>query len=179
MKHLNPDTLRVGFDIGRVLISNGVTKGDTSFLGGTDEDAMKTPPMPGAFDVVRTVTEALEGRTWLISKCGPRIQQRSRKWLAHHRFFERTGMPPDHLEFCRQRWEKAPICQRLKIDVFVDDRPDIHGHLAGIVPVRVLYGPQRGASPPGVLAARDWNEVADIVLPLVSRPVGSERARAK
>ena len=160
---------KVGFDIGRVIIHAGDGAQDTSFLSGNDDDAMRTPPMKGAFEVIAEVNALVGGRTWIISKCGPNIARRSLRWLRHHRFYEHTGMREDRVIFCRKRPEKAPHCLRLGLDVFVDDRPDIHQTLAGIVGVRVLFGPQKRGrqTPPGVLAALDWDEVRQLLIPLL------------
>lgn len=171
---------RIGFDIGRVLIHPGDGRHDTSFLSGSDEDAMQTPPMEGAFDVVREITELTDRRTWLLSKCGANIQRRSLRWLRYHRFYELTGLRPDRVVFCRKRPEKAPHCERLGLVAFVDDRPDIHRHLEGIVPLRILYGPQKsGTCPPaGVTPAANWAEVRSILVPLLrpeTRDTGAAR----
>jgi hypothetical protein len=93
---------RLGLDIGRVLIApdDPSSPDDTSFLGSTIEDAVRTPPCAGVFDVVPEVVSRFDGRVWLISKCGPRVQEKTRRWLAHHQFFERTGVDPTHLCFC-------------------------------------------------------------------------------
>jgi hypothetical protein len=161
---------KVGFDIGRVLIQPGDGSADTSFLSGSDEDAMRTPPMKGAFGVVRDVTELVGGRAWLISKCGPKIQKRSLRWLRRHRFHEVTGLRPDRVVFCLKRSDKAVHCARLGLVAFVDDRPDVHRHLAGIVPLRILYGPQKPGArvPAGVLHALDWAEVRSILVPVLA-----------
>jgi hypothetical protein len=48
-------TMKLGIDVGRVLISPGdETKPDTSFIGGSLEDALNTPPYEGMFDVMST-----------------------------------------------------------------------------------------------------------------------------
>ena len=158
---------RVGFDIGRVLIHAGEGARDTSFLSGTDEHAMRTPPMRGAFDVVREVTELVDGRTWLISKCGPNIQRRSLRWLDRHRFHELTGVRRDRVIFCRERRDKAPHCVRLGLTAFVDDRPDVHRHLCGIVPLRILFGPQKRRThvSDGLFHALDWDQVRGLLVP--------------
>lgn len=157
----------LGIDIGRVLIADGDGAGDTSFLGSSEADSLRTPPMPDAFETITELVEALDGRVWLVSKCGPSVQARTRRWLAHHRFHERTGLPARQLRFCRQRHEKAPICAELGLQAFIDDRTDVLAPMAGLVPWRFLYGPQRHHVPPGVIAVRDWNAVRAELLPLV------------
>ncbi len=162
---------RLGFDIGRVIIAPSDGGADTSFLQGSDDDAMRTPPAPGAFEAIARLTEAVDGRTFLVSKCGPNIQRRTRRWLAHWGFHERTSLSPDHVRFCRERRDKAIHCRELALDAFVDDRPDVLHHLLGIVGLRLLFGPQRpGRRPPaGAVPVADWNDVTSILLPLIER----------
>jgi hypothetical protein len=140
---------RLGVDIGRVIIHGDGP--DTSFIGGSDEDAMRAPPMDGVFDALRRLRARFGGRVWLVSKCGARIEARSRAWLAGTRFFETTGIPPEQLRFCKNRKDKAPICLELGLDFFVDDRIDVLVPMAGIVPNRFLFGadssPDEGVTP--------------------------------
>lgn len=162
--------MKIGIDIGRVIIRPAQTEGDTSFLNGSDQDAMRTLPSPGAFEAIAQLFDASDGQVWLVSKCGPRIQQRSRAWLTHWGFTKKTGVTPDRFHFCRERRDKAAIARRLGLDVFIDDRPDIARHLAGIVGLRYLFGPQkpRTATPPGVIEVADWAAVRRELLPLVN-----------
>ncbi len=162
--------MKIGIDIGRVIIRPAQTEGDTSFLNGSDADAMKTPPSDGAFDAVQRLTAACDGQAWLVSKCGPKIERRSRAWLAHWRFTERTGIPPSHFRFCRQRRDKTPIAAALGLNVFIDDRPDIIRHLDGVVDIRLLFGPQKPGRgvPPGAVAVADWAAVLRELEPTLS-----------
>ncbi|MEM6292050.1 MAG: hypothetical protein AAGA54_12320 [Myxococcota bacterium] len=154
--------LTLGIDIGRVIISAGETAGDTSFLSGSDDDAMQTPPMRDGFAVIGRLVEATGGRVWLVSKAGPRIARRSERWLAHHRFYARTGVTEGNLRFCRERREKAAICSGLRIDAFIDDRPDVLQPMLGIVEHRLLFGPQRRGrgNRTGLTPVADWSRVA-------------------
>lgn len=157
---------KLGIDIGRVLISPDAPEGcaDTSFIGGTLADALATPPYPGMFDVVPGLVQLFEGRVWLVSKAGPKVQEKTRHWLRHHRFFERTGIPPDNLRFCLERSEKAGHCAGLGITHFVDDRPDVLGYLDGVVPHRFLFGPQRKPNTlRGLVPVLDWDAAATAI----------------
>ena len=155
---------RLGIDIGRVLIEPE-GRADTSFIGGTLADALATPPYEGMFDVVPALVRRFEGRVWLISKAGPSIQEKTRLWLRHHRFFERTGVPPDNLRFCLERPQKAGHCSALGITHFIDDRADVLGHLDGVVRHRFLFGPQRKPRVPrGAVPVIDWAAAADAVI---------------
>lgn len=150
---------RLGVDIGRVLISAGDTGGDTSFIAGSEEQALLTPPMPGAFDVLKELVPLFEGRVWLVSKCGHKVQQRSLRWLQRWNFYRTTGVRPDRVLFCKERPQKADHCARHRITHFVDDRPDVLQHLRGLVPWLYLYGPQRHAPPVWCDHVENWRQV--------------------
>ncbi len=152
---------RLGVDIGRVLIApvDPVSGADTEFLNGDDRRALLTPPSPDAFDVLRELTARLDGAVWLVSKAGPRVQALTRRWLERWRFFALTGVKPGNLHFCRERHEKAAYARRFGFTHFVDDRHDVLAPMRGLVPNLLLFGVQRGASPPYVRHVMTWRDV--------------------
>lgn len=156
----------LGIDVGRVLIAPGDNdRPDTSFIDGPLEAALDTPPCVDMFDVVPALVERFEGRVWIVSKCGPRIQQRTLQWFGHHRFFERTGIPRGNVRFCLKRSDKAIHCRELGITHFIDDRADVLEPMAGIVPNRFLFGPQRGRIPAGMRHVMTWREAMRAIAP--------------
>lgn len=153
--------MKLGIDIGRVIISPSDGKGDTSFIQGAIEDALNTPPYDGMFEAVRRLVELFRGEVWLVSKCGPRIQDRTKRWLHHHRFFEKTGVPAGNLRFCLQRPQKADHCRELGLTHFIDDRLDVLEALRGVVPHLFLFGeqPLKESPPiPWLVRVRTWPE---------------------
>jgi len=158
--------MNLGIDVGRVLISPGdESKPDTSFIGGSHDDAMRTPPYDGMFEVLPGIVRRFGGRVWIVSKCGARVQQRTRDWFAHHHFFERTGIQPGNVRFCLARPQKAAHCAELGITHFVDDRVDVLEAMRGVVGRRFLFGPQRQPPPPdaGLEPAVDWRELEKLL----------------
>lgn len=149
---------RLGIDIGRVIIDGSAgVGGDTAFFQGSQEAMLRTPSVPDAFESIARLVELFDGRAWLVSKCGPRVQQRSLDWLRHHRFFETTGLADGNYRFCLQRPDKAVHCADLGITHFIDDKADVHQALAGIVPHRYLFGKQQtGRVSAGVIPVLDW-----------------------
>ncbi|MEU4287858.1 hypothetical protein AB0E63_06525 [Kribbella sp. NPDC026596] len=129
---------RLGIDIGRVIIDGASGSGDTSFFSGGTAAMLRTPAVPGAFDAIARLVP-LFGTAWLVSKCGPRVQQRSLAWLRHHGFFERTGIAEGNVRFCLRRPEKAIHCAELGITHFVDDKPDVIAAITPVVPHRYLF----------------------------------------
>jgi hypothetical protein len=160
---------RLGVDIGRVIIEGDGP--DTSFVGGSEEDALRAPAIHGAFEALARLSERFEGRVWLISKCGKRVEARTRTWLDHHRFFETTGIHRENLLFCRTRPEKAPLCARLGITCFVDDRWDVIASMDGIVRSRVLFGTAM-APTDDVVAAAGWREAEAAILSATNAQIG-------
>lgn len=134
-------TDRLGVDIGGVLIDRVDDDADTSFFG---DNYLRTAAVPGAFDAIRRLSaDRFGGRIHLVSKCGPRVEQKSRDWLTHRDFFGMTGIDPEHLHFCRERQEKAPICETLGLTHFIDDRLEVLGYLTS-VPNLYLFNPTAG-----------------------------------
>ncbi|MGA7329331.1 MAG: hypothetical protein WBX25_33820 [Rhodomicrobium sp.] len=158
---------RVGIDIGRVImapIKRG--KADTSFLSGSLEKAMQTPPSPGAFEGVKALVTAFGGRAWLISKAGPNVQQKTKLWLRHWDFYAATGLPSEHVRFCLDRPQKAEHCRQLKITHFIDDRLDVLEAMREDVSHLYLFGeqPRLEEIPNWTMHVADWEEATNAVL---------------
>lgn len=155
---------RIGIDIGRVIIGPSVGGvADTRFLGHRLEDALHTPAAPGSFETIARLVAKNPGQVWLISKCGPSVQQKTRAWLQHHRFWQRTGVPPSHLRFCLKRPEKADHARELRLDVMIDDRRDVLQVMRGLVPRLLLFGEQESPPPAWTEHAADWPAVAGLL----------------
>ncbi|MEU8899579.1 hypothetical protein [Nocardia sp. NPDC048505] len=144
---------------------------DTVFLDGGFDEAMRTPPSPGAFEVLARLSESFGGRVWVISKCGPRVQQRTRQWLDHHRFYARTGVPEGNLRFCLKRAQKAGHCAELGITHMIDDRIEVHEALRDLVPHLYLFGAQTQSVPEWVRHVPTWEDVERVLL--AAEPEGS------
>lgn len=157
---MKPNMHRLGIDIGKVIIKPAQTRGDTSFLDGSDEEAMKTLPNEGAFEAIAQLCALFEKRVWLVSKAGDKVAGRTRRWLRTWGFFEKTKVPLPNLYFCKERSDKRGICESLRITHFIDDRVDVLGHLKGVVPWLCLFGPQPARqSVSWVQPAANWAEV--------------------
>jgi hypothetical protein len=152
---------RLGIDIGRVLMCPAAEDGrpETSFLQAGDREALEVPPTPGMFEVVPRLVERFQGRVWLVSKAGPRIERLTRRWLQHHRFFERTGLRPDRVRFCLRREDKREHAVSLGLTHFIDDRSDVLSYLCGVVPHLFLFGVQAERLPDWAVHVLDWPAV--------------------
>lgn len=117
----------LGVDVGGVIVSLTGRDEDTSFFG---SQPRQTPAVAGVFDALAALAvRPFDRRIHLVSKAGPKVAANTRDWLAHHDFFDRTGIPADNLHFVRERRDKAPVCQRLGITHFIDDRLDVLAYL--------------------------------------------------
>jgi hypothetical protein len=130
--------LALGVDIGGVLIERTNDSDDTSFWG---ENYLETPEVEGAMAAIAALRREHFGEAvYLVSKCGRETEERAREWLVHNRFYERTGLSPTDVRFCRKRHEKAPICAELGITHFVDDRLEVLSYLEDVAH-RYLFRP--------------------------------------
>lgn len=161
MEMSNP---RLGIDIGRVIIdgSSHPEGGDTAFFQGDTATMLRTPAMSRAFEVIPRLVELFDNQVWLVSKCGPRVQSRTELWLRHHRFYERTGIAPEAVRFCRNRPDKAIHCRQLGLTHFIDDHPEVHAAIREAVEYRYLFGPSRKV-PAGTTHTPTWPDVEQAV----------------
>jgi len=155
---------RLGIDIGRVIIDGPAdSRADTGFFTGDEAAMLATPEIPGAVETIARLVPRFDGRVWLVSKCGPRVQARTQQWLAGHDFFARTGLPPEQVRFCRRRVEKRAHCRALGLTHFVDDRPEVHAAIRGVVEHQYFFGPQPGPVPDYGLPAPTWAEAERLI----------------
>jgi len=129
---------KFGVDVGGVILDRGNDREDTSLFG---PNYLSAKPTVGAVEAVAKLCEMFEGRVYIVSKCGQNVENKTREWMKHNKFHERTGVGEDHLRFCRERKDKAPIAKELGLTHFVDDRLEILEYLKGIVGTRFLFRP--------------------------------------
>ena len=158
-------TKKLGIDIGGVIIQPAETAGDTSFFSSAYLD---TSPVKDAFEAIAQLREERFGNDiYLISKCGPGVQQKTLDWLSHHNFYELTGVARQHVHFCRDRADKAPICNRLGIDIFIDDRVDVLRHLE-TVETRIQFQSTEKAKKERasfeLIKVGSWMDILDLLL---------------
>jgi hypothetical protein len=161
---------RLGIDIGRVIIDGpSHPGGDTAFFSGDDAVMLATPEMAGCAAALAALSGLFGGRVWLVSKCGPRIQNRTLHWLDEHDFYARARVPRDQVRFCRERREKRGHCEQLRLTHFVDDHPEVHKAIRGAVDYQYFFGPQRKAVPPYGIHVRTWAEAAAAITATLDR----------
>lgn len=124
--------MRIGIDIGGVIIGGGGD--DTQFFG---DDFWNTPELPGARQAIYELHRA-KHEIHLISKCGPKIENRSIIWLGTFGYIP-SPIRQHHIHFVRKRELKAPMAQALELDIFIDDRQDVLDHMVGTVPHLILF----------------------------------------
>ena len=122
---------------------------------------------PNAIKVITKMAE--KHPIHIISKVDERQMIEVKRWLRDNLFFERTGIPRDHLHFCAERRDKNEICLRLKVTHHIDDRPevvaflsnDIKGYLFRPVPKDVVkfFHSLRNAC-----IVQSWKEIEDMFL---------------
>lgn len=155
--------IKLGIDVGGVIIDRVADGTDTSFFG---DRYLDTPAVADAFATIAALAKGpFAGNAWIVSKCGKNTERKTREWLAHNGFHETTGISAENVRFCRNRPDKAPICAELGITHFVDDRLEVLSYLT-TVPHRFLFRPdesevaKNAASLAGVIRVETWPDVA-------------------
>ena len=166
---------RLGIDIGRVIIDGSAHPGggDTAFFTGDEATMLATPEMPGAVEAIARLVDRLDGQVWLVSKCGDRVEARTRRWLVGHDFYRRTGLDTDRLRFCRRRPDKRVHCVELALTHFVDDHPDVHAAIRGTVDHQYFFGPQAQPVPDYGVHAPTWADAERHILASLAPAAGA------
>ena len=144
----------LGVDVGRV-ISDDDTDTGVSMLSDRWKD---TAFVAGCLEAVQRLNASgrFEGHVRILSKCGPKVQERTTTWLHLQDFFGTTGILEEHVYFVRDKADKAALCADLHVTHFVDDRL---GNLALMTTVnrRYLFQPfEPPQVPPWVVHVRSW-----------------------
>ena len=114
----------VGFDIGNVILR------DFTHL------------VPGALLGIAQIVETIgPQRVYLVSSCGAQREVQIRDRLAQLNLYPSTGLLPEHTRFCRSRAGKKLIAANLGLTHFTDDRLEVLGYLAEVVPQLFLFQP--------------------------------------
>jgi hypothetical protein len=145
---------------------------DTSFFS---DNFLNTTPVPEAFETLRELVDRRFGdNVHLVSKCGRRTQEKTLQWLEHHNFYQRTGINPAHVHFCRERREKAGICARLGATHFIDDRLEILSYLTSVPNLYLFQADAREVNRfrhvlPSVTRVESWAEILQREMPATQR----------
>jgi hypothetical protein len=126
----------LGIDVGGVIIDrkrNDDT--DTSLFG---INYLNAHAVEGAFLTIAALQDRFD--IFIVSKCGQNIERKTREWMIHNQFPEKTGVAMDRVNFCRERADKAPICLRLGVTHFIDDKLEVLSYLK-TVPHKYLFNP--------------------------------------
>jgi hypothetical protein len=159
--------LVLGVDLGGVLLRRTAYQEHATPRGPTLTAGSE---IPGAVAGLRRLSTDMFGEAiFLVSKCGPQTELRAQQWLATRGFADATGVPDANVRFCRQRADKAGICDELGITHFVDDRLEVLSYLA-TVEHRFLFDPDPAEVAEfaehlaGVSVVEDWPALCDAVL---------------
>lgn len=145
-------TCRIGFDLGNTIVRKG-------------------EPIPDAFRVIRRlIDEKFGDHSYIISKVNKDQEVRARAFVNRPDFKEMVGIPIERIHFCRERHEKGPICRRLELTHFVDDRPQVMVHMPDSVTHRILFQPDWSTCQEfqvhlhTAFTVRSWKEIEALLL---------------
>jgi hypothetical protein len=122
---------KLGIDFGGIIVPSATAE-DPSLFGDDCEDT-GIHPRCGTFEALARLVPAFERNVWIISRASPPTAKCTRRWLAHHDFWRRTGIPVSHLVFCWDRKDKITVCKALGITHYLDDRLEVLEALRGQV----------------------------------------------
>lgn len=143
-------------DFGEVIIQLSLNT-DISFKG---PNYLNAPEVFGACDALSNLhKERFGNNMYVISQCALERESRILEWSAHHHFFERTGISSDNFYFCRDITDKAPICKRLGVTHFVDDRLEVLQCLNSVSNLYLFNASSVEGDVVGIQPVRSWRQL--------------------
>lgn len=128
---------RLGVDIGRVILANA-TDVDSGIF--SSSRYLEADFNDGAIEALGQIaSDPRWDGVFLVSKCGPVVQERTLEVFEHNGFFERTGILRPNVHFCRTIAGKAPIAAALGLTHFVDDKRAVLDSLPKTVVSRLQF----------------------------------------
>jgi len=157
----------LGLDFGRVITAESTDGAPTIF----SDEYQGTLPRPDAIPTIQDLAaNRYSDRIHIVSKCKPRVQRRTLELLELWDFYEKTGINPDNVHFCRESAEKAAIAEELGVTQFVDDRFKVLRRMSESIG-RILFIPPEEIKetkqlelPPGIIAVEGWPGVRAVLL---------------
>ena len=156
----------LGVDVGGVIIDGRRNDNtDTSFKG---VRFLETTSVQNAFESLRELNSRFNGLIYVVLKCGLATELKTRKWLAHHNFYDITRILPADIYYCRERQEKAPICEFLGITHFIDDGMEVLSYLKSVPNKYLFYSEEENekcAIYPDLsfIRADSWEEILNLI----------------
>lgn len=154
----------LGIDIGGVIMDKVNDQTDTSFFS---DNYLRTTATAHVMEAIRKLAiYKFKQRIFLVSKCGVKVQEKTLNWLDYHRFYTRTGVGTNKVHFCRERADKAKICEELGITHFVDDRLEVLSYLDTVGTKYLFQANQKEVDQhkkhlPKVVRVESWLEVLE------------------
>lgn len=141
----------------------GIDLGDTIFSRNANGDKIENPR---AMEIVSYLVKKCK-KVYIVSKVNAEQKRRANKWFYDNDFFRRTGLRRTDVYFCAERHEKGPIAKDLRINCFIDDRPEVMAWMPKPM-VKILFRPivedvvawnQKDA-----FVVSSWTEVENLIL---------------
>jgi hypothetical protein len=123
---------RCGVDIGNVIVKNG------SYTSKLTIDNAEL--VPGSVQGVKfLVNKVGTSNVWIVSKASLEQQESSKIFLERFGLYSTAGLSHDHVRFCLERLDKAPIIKELDLQGHIDDRGEVIESIQNFVPCPVWF----------------------------------------
>ncbi len=150
----------IGIDIGGVLTKLERNNHGAAFR---TEDYLQKPFLPQAVEKVSELVDLFgPKRSYLVSFCGKKTQEKTIEWLLYQNFSGLTKMPVENFRFVNRREKKADVATELALTHFIDDRTEILGYLT-MVPNRYWFlggmNEKPTTGPADVILINQWSDL--------------------
>ena len=145
----------IGYDLGRTIVNRD--KGREQF--------------DGCFDVIKRLTKVFH-HSYIISRVNSEQRKSALEWFKDVDFYNQTGINSNNIYFCFERRDKSVFVEGLRINVFIDDRPDVLIPMKDHV-TKILFNPYPAdlekerfnlQKVKNLYIVKNWGEVEEILI---------------
>lgn len=153
----------LGLDFGGVITDRANDNTDNSFLG---DNYLRTSAVSGALESIAALVPRFHA-VYIVSTAGKNTERKTREWMEYHDFYQKTGIIPENVRFCRYRQAKARICRELDVTHFVDDHMRVLWYLDSVPNLYLLNADQKDkemlSQTPQVKSVDSWGELRKLL----------------
>lgn len=106
---------------------------------------------------------------YIISEVNDQQKQETLEWMEENLFY--LLVKPENIFFCKERIDKKEICQKLKIDLMIDDRPEVMSYLDDRICKIMIKSNKEDLvlyTLNNCICVDSWSQVYDIVLMMLN-----------
>jgi hypothetical protein len=149
--------LRIGIDVGGVIAEKTYDRAED-----TGSESLLKAPIKDSLEIISLMIKRFgASNIFIVSFCGKRREVETLIWFDLIKLYD-TGLLRENVHFVRSRAAKAPLCEDLNINCFIDDTWEVINNIVANCRTirRILWYNGRSANYSSIIKpVHNWQEI--------------------